>query len=42
MDVIAIGEGEETLIVKVIEDKKSFENIKGIAYKKHDGKIRIT
>lgn len=43
IDVAVIGEGEETVaeLIQRFLDKKSFEGVKGIAYKK-DGKIILT
>jgi len=43
IDAIVIGEGELTIVelIKAIENKKSFENILGISYRK-DGKIITT
>ncbi len=44
VDVVAIGEGEETLseLIDAYEKNKDFSEVKGIVYKKNDGEIKMT
>jgi len=43
IDVVVIGEGEETLyeLVETCESKRSWEGIPGIAYRKKDGEFQV-
>ncbi|MGD0822522.1 MAG: radical SAM protein [Desulfomonilia bacterium] len=41
LDLIVVGEGEQTLqeLIPVLDDKKAWQGIKGIAYKDNDGVV---